>query len=114
MSMTPTAEQGICVYQLNDYEWFAGTDLESTITFALNLWGMTREEAIESGALWDDPAEYEPCTLDADHVDVGEADQYDVGEAADPEGQLLTFRERLRQMIAEARQFPSFFCGIDA
>jgi hypothetical protein len=86
------------IFQLNDYEFWIGPDLESCIAAAMKEWGVTREDAI------DDPAEIAGDALDKYTVNLDENE--------DPNGETITFREGLAREIAAGGEFPRFFCGI--
>jgi hypothetical protein len=94
-------EQGVQVYELNDREWWAGLDKESTIEAALKMWGMPREEAFGTF----NPVEgvYE-MDLDKNKVNVHP-------DAEDGAEELVTYREEVRRLIAVGAEFPNFFAG---
>jgi hypothetical protein len=79
---------GIKIFKINDYEWYAGKSFEECVQFAISESGCERDEYEESGI----PAKLE-------HKAVSE------------EGIFSTFREELQKLINENQQFPCFFCG---
>lgn len=100
--MSPTVEQGISVWQLTDYEWFAATDRESAIACALELWGTPRQDAIEQCGLEIDA---QPDDLDTSQINVAEDEQ---------DSELISFRDQIKRLIDDGTTFPCFFSGIDA
>ena len=95
-------EQGIQVYEMNDMEWWAGPDKESTIEAALKEWGMSREEAFDRF----NPVE-NVCEMDLDKNTVN------INEDCAPEGPIISYRENLRLELAKGTKFPCFFAGDD-
>lgn len=97
-------EQGLRVYMVNDMEWWVGTDRESVIAACLAAWG---------GSMPDAMSEYFPDGAD----DVGsvnlDTNRVNLNEDCLPEGPFVTYREYIRQMLAEGAPIPSFFCGVD-
>jgi hypothetical protein len=78
------------VFQLNDYEWWAGEDLESVKAAYLKETGVSEEEAFE------DPQE------------VSEADMQ-VLKYYQTEGVFCSFAEALADMLAAGDKFPCCF-----
>lgn len=91
-------EQGIQVYEMNDMEWWAGRDKESTIEAALKMWGGTRDEHFNHL----NPVE--EMDLDANTVNAHP-------DAEDGAKDIITYRECLRRQIAAGDEFPCFFAG---
>jgi len=83
------------VFKLNDYEWYAGYDLESCIELAMQMTGMSREEVI------DDPFEETQERLDTLIFYDEENDE------------KRSFSEELRIIIESEEQLPTFFAGTE-
>lgn len=94
-------EQGIQVYELNDMEWWAGRDRDSTIAAALKMWGGKLEDYFDSLNPVDGVYEMD---LDANTVNVHP-------DAEDGAKDIVTYREALRRSIATGEEFPGFFAA---
>lgn len=93
-------EQGIRVYQVNDMEWWAGTDKASVIEVCLQYWGGSMDEYFPDGE-----EDVTTCNLDTNTINTH--------EECDPNGERMTYREWIRSLIAEGAKFPCFFAGND-
>jgi hypothetical protein len=80
----------IRVFQLNQYEWWAGPDLETVKAHYLMTTGVSAEEA------FDDPCELSPESLKTIPFTYND-------------GKEITFAERLRELLDSGRQFPCCF-----
>lgn len=83
------------VFKLNDYEWYAGYDLESCIKCAIKMTGMTEEEVV------DDPFEETQESLDLLVF-------YD-----EDDDEKRSFSEELELRIERGEKFPDFFAGTE-
>lgn len=91
-------EQGIRVYSVSDYEWYAATDFQSAWVKALSDWGFTDPEEI---------AEHRECASEgACNLDALKFTDTDTDET-------MSFREQLRRLIANGQTFPVEFAAID-
>jgi hypothetical protein len=93
-------EQPMKVYKVNDYEWWAGPDVESVKAACQKEWGKEDPDA----PWWDDeyPAEITPEQMVREKVQIS-------GDVK------LTFAELLQDMLrAHPDEFPCFFAAIDA
>lgn len=98
-------EQGIAVFAVSDYEWFAGASANAVLQFAAEQWGYKDiASAIADDAC--EPDALSPCDLDRNTVNVHP-------DAEDGAKDVVTYREALRRMIAEGQSFPAWFCGHD-
>ncbi len=99
-------EQGIKVFRLNDYEWFAGADAQAVLAYALEQWGFKGKptDALNDG-MYDEDFD-RPCDLDASTLNGAE-------DAEDGGKEMITYRESIRRELAKGVTFPAFFCGIE-
>jgi hypothetical protein len=79
------------IYALNECEWWAGFDMESTIQAHLKNCGLSREEAVD-----------EPYELTEEQMDTT---QFRDDETREPR----TFRQQLDVMVERGESFPAFF-----
>lgn len=88
------------VFQLNDYDWWAGATLESVKASYLEWTGVSEAEA------FDNPQELtdkEMSTLRFREED----------EDCLPGQEAKTFRQRLNEMVAAGDEFPCFFASTE-
>jgi len=90
----------IKVFRMNDCDWYAGRNLEEVKTFMLAQTGMPGDEAFDDPQELPDQAMNKLCFRHTDEDDL-------------PEGQTISFAERLAEMIAEGQEFPAFFASTE-
>ena len=90
-------EKTIKVFQLNEYEWWAGESLESVLEHYKNN-------------VTDDPDEIEELE-DAYELSDGALDKLIFN---DEDGSKRTFREELDNCIKEKQEFPCFFATTES
>lgn len=96
-------EQGVQVFKVSDYEFYAGWSQDNALAEAARQWGYdTPEAAIKDDCLCMD--DVEPCDLDEHKINLDE------GSGTD----LITFRESIKRRLAAGETFPSFFAGFDS
>jgi hypothetical protein len=91
----------IRVFQLNDYEWWAGADLESVKTARQTGCG-------EEDDIFDEPHELSDAAMDRLLFTYYE-DDYEREENK----RTRTFRQELDRAIAEGQTFPCEFAGTE-
>lgn len=84
------------IWRMNDYEWWAGFELEETISHACEETGIEREDL-----LFHDGAE-ELSAEDMDHLMFTEENSM-----------KKTFKNKLIEIIAEGEAFPCMFAGTE-
>jgi len=84
----------IKVFRLNEYEDWAGRNLEEVKADYLRQTGIREDEAFE------DPGEFSDQAMDSEKFQT-------------EDGEVITYRERLAQMIASGARFPAFFAGTE-
>jgi hypothetical protein len=87
----------IRVYQINDYEWYAGHSMEECIAYVLELTGESRDEMLQYSMV--EPHELTELEMDS------------LIFRAEEGVMRLTFRQMLRRMIREGEQFPCLFAS---
>jgi hypothetical protein len=95
-------EQKPTVFQLNEFDWWAGYDLESVKSAFLY------ETGFDEGQL-DNP--HEVADLDMERLKFVDGD--DPINADGTPGGTRSFREQLDLMIARGEQFPCFFASTE-
>lgn len=89
------AINGIKIFSLNEFDWWAGADLESVKNAYLEETGLDAEEAFED----DTPEELSDADLDRLRF------HYDL----DDRSKTISFREQLEDMVRSGMSFPCFF-----
>lgn len=87
------------VFKVNDYEWWAGADLDSIRTAYEQHTGI----AADSDEGFDNPRELSDEELQKKTI------HFDEGEQPDHS----TFKEYLDELIAKSHEFPCYFAGTE-
>ncbi|TES89015.1 MAG: hypothetical protein E3J94_06990 [Desulfobacteraceae bacterium] len=93
------AINGIKVFNMSDFDWWAGADLESVKKAYLEETGLDAEEAFESDA----PEELSDADLDRLRF------HYD----PDDRSKTISFREQLENMVRAGMSFPCVFASTE-
>lgn len=99
-------EQGIKVFQVNDYEWFAAASADDALACALKLWGYETAEVAETDGCFE-RGDVRQCDLDENKVNVHP-------DAEDGKREIVTYRESVKRMLADGTKFPEWFAGRDS
>ena len=95
-------KKAIKIFRVNDYEWWAGIDIESIGAAYKEATGIDPADDDEG---FDNPYEVSEAGMSKlIHWGEGEPD----GEQA-----KCTFAEMLQQMIAQGQEFPCYFAGTE-
>jgi hypothetical protein len=97
------SESKIGVFQLNDYEWWAGSDLE----------GVKAEYTKQTGCGEEDDAFDDPYELSDAEMDKLLFTYYENDDERPENKRTRTFREELDRAIAEGQTFPCVFAGTE-
>lgn len=97
----PYVEQGISVFAISDYEWYAAADFEGAWQAALTDWGFTDPNEIAEHR---ECADERRCNLDKTTIMLNQDED---------EPERMTYRAWLKELIANGASFPSFFAAID-
>jgi len=103
------SEQKPRVFQLNEFDWWAGFDLESVKAAYLKEMGYEDSRLMDVRDAFDDP--HEVADLDMERLKFVDGD--DPINADGTPGGTRSFREQLDLMIAKGEQFPCFFASTE-
>ena len=92
--------QQIRVFRINDYDWYAGRDLDEVKAFVLEQSGMREDEAFDN-----------PCELSDEAMSKLRFRPTDESDL--PADSTITFAERLGEMIKDGCEFPAFFASTE-
>lgn len=84
------------IFQVNDYEYWAGETLEETTKACLEEWGMEEEALDEPHEITDE-----------------EMDTLTVTDDEGPERRTIPFRQALNELVAGGQEFPCLFAAND-
>ena len=97
------------VFQLNEFDWWAGNDLESVKAAYLKEMGYEDSRLMDVRDAFDEP--HEVSDLDMERLKFVDGD--DPINADGAPGGTRTFREQLNLMIDRGEAFPCFFASTE-